>query len=46
MKKHKGDFQCLYAPITLIDSIYRNEANYYPIVFLKKYHIIKDRNFL
>ena len=32
-------FQWLYAPITLIDSIYRIDENYYPKVFLEKYFI-------
>ena len=29
-KKNKGGFQCLYAPVILIDSIYRKDRNYYP----------------
>ena len=28
----KRGFQCLYAPIILIDSVYRKEENYYPKV--------------
>ena len=27
-KKIKGSFQCFYAPIILIDSIYRKDGNY------------------
>ena len=34
-------FQCLYAPIILIDSIYRKDENYYPKVFLEKYYFIE-----
>ena len=33
----KRGFQCLYAPVLLIDSIYRKDENYYPKVFLEKY---------
>ena len=29
----KEDFQCLYRPIILIDSIYRKDENYYPTTF-------------
>ena len=29
----KGGFQCLYAPVILIDSIYRKDENYYSKVF-------------
>ena len=43
--KHKGGFQCLYAPITLIDSIYRKDENNYHNVFLEKY-LIEERKFL
>ena len=35
-------FQCLYAPIILIDSIYRKDENYYPKVFLEKHYFIED----
>ena len=27
---------CLYAPVILIDSVYRKDENYYPKVFLEK----------
>ena len=36
LKAEKGDFQCLYAPIISINSIYRKDENYYPKVFLEK----------
>ena len=39
---HTGGFQCLYAPVILIDSIYRKDENYYPKVFLVKYYFIED----
>ena len=38
----KEDFQCLYAPLILIDSIYKKDGNYYPKVFLQKYYFIED----
>ena len=38
----KGGCHCLYAPIILIDSIYRKNENYYPKVFLEKYYFIED----
>ena len=38
----KGGFQCLYAPIILIDLIYRKDENYYRKVFLEKYYFIED----
>ena len=34
----KESFQCIYIPVILIDSVYRKDENYYPIVFLEKYH--------
>ena len=40
-KTQKRGFQCLYAPIILIDSIYRNNENYYSKVFLEKYYFIE-----
>ena len=45
-KNTKGGFHCLYAPIILIDSIYRKDENYYPKVFLQKFCFIKDIIFL
>ena len=39
----KGSFQCLYAPKILIDSVYRKDENYYPIVFFEKYYFIEDK---
>ena len=39
---HNGGFQCLYAPVILIDSIYRKDENCYPKVFLEKYYFIED----
>ena len=38
----KGGFQFLYLPVILIDSVYRNNENYYPKVFLEKYNSIED----
>ena len=38
----KASFQCLFASIILIDSIYRKDQNYYPEVFLEKYYFIED----
>ena len=38
----KGGLQCLYAPIILIDLIYRKDENYYRKVFLEKYYFIED----
>ena len=38
----KGGFQCLYAPIILIDLIYRKDEKYYPKVFLEEVYIIED----
>ena len=44
-KRHaKGGFQCLYAPVILIDSIYRKDEIQYPKVFLEKYYFIEDIN--
>ena len=37
-----GSFQCLYALVILIDSIYRKDENYYPKVFLEIYYFIED----
>ena len=37
-----GCFQCLYAPIILIDSIYKQNKNYYPKGLLEKYYFIED----
>ena len=34
----KESFQCIYIPVILIDLVYRKDENYYPIVFLEKYH--------
>ena len=34
----KEDFQCFYAPVILIYSIYRKNENYYPKVLLGKYN--------
>ena len=34
----KGDFQCFYMPVILIDSIYRKSKNYSPAVFIEKYY--------
>ena len=45
MKKNlytKAGFQCLYASIILIDSIYRKDENSYPKVFVEKYYFIED----
>ena len=33
----KGDFQCLYVPVILTDSVYRRDENYYPNVVLLFY---------
>ena len=33
-KNTKKSFQCLCTPVILINSIYRKNKNYYPIVFL------------
>ena len=41
-KKHKKRLQYLYAPITLINSIYRKDGNYYPEVFLEKCYFIEE----
>ena len=38
----KEGFPCLYAPIILIDSIYRKDENYHFKVFLEKYFFIED----
>ena len=38
----KWGFQYLYAPVILIDSIYRKDENYYPKVFLEKYYFVED----
>ena len=35
-----GGFQCLYAPIILIYSIYRKDEKYYSKVVLEKYYFI------
>ena len=32
-RNRKEGFQCLYAPVILIDSIYRKDENYYSKVF-------------
>ena len=45
MKNTKGGFQCLYAPVISIDSIYRKDENYYCKVFLDKYHFIEGIEF-
>ena len=34
----KESFQCFYIPLILTDSVYRKDKNYYPKVFLEKYH--------
>ena len=44
-KNTKGDFQCLYAPILLIDLIYRRNEDCYSKVFLEKYYFIEDIEF-
>ena len=31
-------FQCIYTQVILIHSVYRNDGNYYPKVFLAKYN--------
>ena len=36
----KRGFQCLYAPVILIDSVYRKDETYYSKVFLEKYYFI------
>ena len=41
----KGVFQCLYAPIILIESIYSKDENYYSKVILEKYYFIEDIEF-
>ena len=33
----KENFQCFYIPITLFDSVYIKDGNYYPKVFLEKF---------
>ena len=38
----QGGFHCLYAPVILIDSIYRKDENLYPKVFLEKYYFIEN----
>ena len=38
----KGGFQGLYAPVILIDSVYRKDENDYPKLFLEEYHFIED----
>ena len=38
----KGGFHCLYAPVILIDSIYRKDENLCPKVFLEKYYFIEN----
>ena len=38
----KRGFQCLYAPIVLVDSVYRKDENCYPKMFLEKYYCIED----
>ena len=37
----KEGFQSLHAPIILVSSIYREDENYYPEVFLERYYIIE-----
>ena len=34
----KEGFQCFYAPVILIDSVYRKDETYYPKVFLENYN--------
>ena len=38
----KGECQCLYAPIIMIDSIYRKGENNYPKMFFEKYYFVED----
>ena len=38
--KKKEGFQCFYAPVLLIDSIYWKNGKYYPKVFLENYNFI------
>ena len=38
----KRGFQCLYAPIVLVDSVYRKDENCYPKMFFEKYYCIED----
>ena len=38
----KRGFQGLYAPVILVDSIYRKNEDYYPKVFLAQYYFIED----
>ena len=38
----KWDFQCLYTPEILINSIYGKHEKYYRKVFLQKYYFIED----
>ena len=43
----KRGFQCLYAAIILIDSIYRKDKNYFPkVLLLKVLFYLIHRNFL
>ena len=44
-KNTKGGFQCLYAPIILIDLIYWKDKNNYRKVFLEKHYFIEDIDF-
>ena len=44
-KTTKGGFQCLYAPIIVIDSSYRKVENCYSKVCLEKYYFIEERLF-
>ena len=34
----KEGIQCFYIPVTLIDSVYRKDENYYPKEVLEKYY--------
>ena len=39
----KGGFQGLYAPVILIDSVYRKDESHYLKLFLEEYYFIEDK---
>ena len=41
-KKHKRSLQCLYAPVILVDSIYRKDEDNYSKMFSEKYYFNED----
>ena len=39
----KEESQCIYLSVTLIDSVYRKDNNYYPQVFLERKYFVKEK---